>query len=239
MIEVKGLTKLYKIPHEKKDTLFETMLGYIKDQLVYEDFYALKDITFKINKGEMIGLIGKNGSGKTTLLKILAGIVPPTSGSFEIKGKIAPFLSLGVGFHPELTAKENLYLQGAILGISRREIKEKFEPIFRFAGVEKFKDMKLKNFSAGMVARLAFALMIQTDPDVLLLDEIFAVGDKDFRPQCLAIFEKYKQEGKTIIFASHSLDTIAEYCDRTILLHEGKIEMFGETKKVLDYYQTI
>ena len=120
-----------------------------------------------------------------------------------------------------------------------QEIKEKFEPIFRFAGVEKFKDMKLKNFSAGMVARLAFALMIQTDPDVLLLDEIFAVGDKDFRPQCLAIFEKYKQEGKTIIFASHSLDTIAEYCDRTILLHEGKIEMFGETKKVLDYYQTI
>ena len=239
MIEANGLTKLYKIPHEKRVTLFETLLGYIKNQMSYEDLYALKDISFSVKRGEMIGLIGKNGSGKTTLLKILSGVASPSGGTFRIEGKVAPLLSLTVGFHGELTAQENLYLYGAILGMSRKTIRENLGKVFAFAGVERFKDMKLKNFSAGMTARLAFAMMIQTDPDVLLLDEIFAVGDKDFIPQCLSIFSDYKHRGKTILFASHNLPVIAEHCDRTILLHNGELKAFGETKEVIEYYRTL
>lgn len=239
MIKARGITKLYKIPHERRTTLFETLLGYIKNQLSYEDLYALQDVSFEIRRGEMVGLIGKNGSGKTTLLKILGGIVPPTRGTFRMKGKVAPLLSLSVGFHNELTAQENLYLYGAILGIPRKEIKENLDKVFAFAGVSRFKDMKLKNFSAGMVARLAFAMMVQTDPDILLLDEIFAVGDKDFVPQCLTVIEGYQQRGKTIIFASHDLGLIARYCGRVMLLHEGKLKAFGNALEVIKLYKTI
>lgn len=236
MITVSHLSKLYKIPHEKRTTLFEVILGHLKNQMSYEDFYALHDVSFEIKKGEMVGLIGKNGSGKTTLLKILGGIVPPTSGTFAMSGKVAPLLSLSVGFHNELTAQENLYLYGAILGMPRKMIRTSLTHVFKFAGVERFKDMKLKNFSSGMVARLAFAMMVQTDPDILLLDEIFAVGDKDFIPQCLEVIEDYRRRGKTIFFASHHLDTVSKYCDRTILLEGGKVRMFDETQKVLRGY---
>lgn len=237
MIETSNITKLYKIPHEKRTTLFETMLGHIRNQMSYEDFYALRDVSFAVKKGEMVGLIGKNGSGKTTLLKILGGIVPPTAGTFSIEGRVAPLLSLSVGFHGELTAQENLYLYGAILGMSRKSIREHLDYVFKFAGVERFKDMKLKNFSSGMIARLAFAMMTQTDPDVLLLDEIFAVGDKDFVPQCLAILENYRARGKTILFASHNLDTVVKYCTRTILLEGGKVTAFGDSREVVRRYK--
>jgi len=237
MIEVNNLTKQYKIPHEKRNTFFETMISYIKNQMEWETFYALKNVSFKIKKGEIIGLIGKNGSGKTTLLKILSGITPATSGSFKTKGKIAPFLSLGIGFHHELTAKENLYLYGAILGLSRKETKEKLDEIFEFAEVEKFQDMKLKKFSSGMQARLAFSMMIQSNPEILLIDEIFAVGDKDFKPKCISVFQRYKKQGKTIIFSSHSLDTIEKYCDRVIFLKNGEVADIGEPKSVVKKYK--
>lgn len=187
----------------------------------------------------MVGLIGKNGSGKTTLLKILGGIIQPTTGSFLIKGTVAPLLSLSVGFHNELSAKENLYLYGAVLGMSRKEIKERLMAIFKFAGLERFADMKLKHFSSGMTARLAFATMVQTDPDVLLLDEIFAVGDKDFIPHCVSILNSYKNRGKTIIFASHDLEAIAKHCDKTILLDKGELKIFDETPKVLEVYKKL
>ncbi|MFA6364933.1 MAG: ABC transporter ATP-binding protein [Candidatus Paceibacterota bacterium] len=238
VIDIHALTKLYKIPHEKRTTLFETAVGYMKRQLSYESFYALQDISFSIQSGEIIGLIGKNGSGKTTLLKILGGVLHPTSGSCAIQGVVAPFLSLGVGFHHELTAEENLYLYGAILGLSRKEIKEKMPAILAFAEVERFKDMKLKHFSAGMTGRLAFALMTQTNPDILLIDEIFAVGDKDFTPKSLSLLQKYRDEGKTVIVASHSLDLIAQYADRVLLLENGKIKMLGTPKEVIVHYQS-
>ncbi len=237
MIQALHLTKLYKIPHEKRATLFETVLGHLRNQMSYEDFYALRDVSFEIKRGEMVGLIGKNGSGKTTLLKILAGIVPSTSGTFAVNGKVAPLLSLSVGFHHELTAEENLYLYGAILGMPRKTIRTSLTHVFRFAGVERFKDMKLKNFSSGMVARLAFAMMVQTDPDILLLDEIFAVGDKDFIPQCLEVIEDYRRRGKTILIASHNLETVSKYCSRTMLLEGGEIKIFDETKKVVEAYE--
>lgn len=239
MIEAKNIGKLYKIPHEKRVTFFETALGYIKDQLTYENFHALKNVSFSIKRGEMVGLIGKNGSGKTTLLKILGNIISPTEGDFKIEGKVAPLLSLAVGFHHELTAKENLYLYGAILGMTRKEMDKKIDEIFEVAGVARFKDTKLKNFSSGMTARLAFALMIQNDPDVLLLDEIFAVGDKDFIPQCLAVFEDYKKKGKTVLFASHDLEAVASNCDRTILLHNGEIKFFGPSRKTIEIYNSL
>lgn len=239
MLEAHHLTKSYRIPHEKTGTLFEQLLSRLKNRITYEDFYALKDANFSIRKGEMVGLVGKNGSGKTTLLKILGGIIEPSSGSFRVEGTVAPLISLGVGFHNELSAKENLYLYGAILGMSRKAIKEKLKEVFEFAGVERFADIKLKHFSSGMIARLAFAIMVQTDPDVLLLDEIFAVGDKDFIPQCLSVFDEYKRKGKTIVFASHDLETVAQYCRRTLLLHEGQLVAFDETEKVLARYKTL
>ncbi len=236
MIEANGISKKYKIPVEKRLTVFETLMGHLKHEMAYEDFYALSNITFRIESGEIIGLIGKNGSGKTTLLKILGGVFPPTHGSFVMQGNVAPFLSLGVGFHHELTAQENLYLYGAILGMPRREINAKMKDILSFAGVERFKNMKLKNFSTGMVGRLAFALMIQTDPDIVLLDEIFAVGDKDFVPQSVAVLQEYKKRGKTILFASHDLQFISKYCDRVILLEKGAIKVFGKTDEVIKIY---
>jgi len=236
MIEFNHVSKKYKIPIEKKITIFETMMGHVTRQMMYEDFYALKDVTFRVEQGEVIGLIGKNGSGKTTLLKILGGVLFPTEGSFVTNGKIAPFLSLGVGFHHELTARENLYLYGAILGMSRGEINKKLSDIFDFAGVGRFKDVKLKNFSTGMIGRLAFSLMIQTDPDILLLDEIFAVGDKDFIPQSVAVLEEYKTKGKTIILASHDLRFISKYCTRVLFLEHGNLKSFGNSDEVINMY---
>ncbi len=239
MIKIKNLSKIYKIPHERKNTLFETILGYIKKQMDVETFYSLKNINLEIEGGEIVGLIGKNGSGKTTLLKILAGIILPSEGSFYLKGEAAPFLSLGIGFHQELTAKENLYLYGAILGIPQQKIEQSLDRIFDFAGVERFQDMRLKNFSSGMQVRLAFSMIIQTDPDILLIDEIFAVGDKDFQPKCISYFRKHKENGKTVIFASHDLHIIEEYCDRVILLHNGNVLMFDQPEKVLERYREI
>lgn len=239
MIEVHNITKHYRIPHERAGTLFEQLLSRVKGQTSYEDFYALKDVSFSVREGEMVGLVGKNGSGKTTLLKILGGIVEPSSGSFAAEGVVAPLISLGVGFHNELSAKENLYLYGAILGMPRRTIKERLDKAFAFAGVRRFADMKLKHFSSGMIARLAFAMMIQTDPDVLLLDEIFAVGDKDFVPKCINVIKDYKRRGKTILFASHNLWEVEKYCDRTLLLHEGKLVASGATHEVLAKYRTL
>ncbi len=236
VIEVEKLTKIFKIPHEKKSTLFEYIIGFLVESNSYENLYALNNVSFKVKKGEFIGIIGKNGSGKTTLLKIIAGIIKPTSGKVKVNGSVAPFLSLNFGFHGELTAKENIYLYGSLLGLSKEKIKQNIEKILSFAEVEKFQDTKLKNFSSGMVARLAFSVMIQTNPDILLLDEIFAVGDKDFVPKCLEVFKKYKKEQKTILFASHDLEMVQSFCEKTLLLENGKIRAFDQTKKVIDIY---
>ena len=237
MIELKNVTKKYKIPHEKKDTLFEILLGYIKRQNNYEILHALRDVTFTIKKGETVGIIGKNGSGKTTLLKVISGITKPTKGTVNVHGKLSPFLSLGVGFHGELTAKENLRLHGAILGLRRDELKRKMDKIFKFANVEKFKDTKLKKFSSGMTARLAFSIMIESDSDIILLDEIFAVGDKDFRPKCEEVMYRYRDEKRTILIADHSLDRVTGFCKKTIVMDKGRVVRIGPTKKMVRYYE--
>lgn len=240
MIEVNNVSKRFKIPHEKRTTVYDNIIGKITgSSYSYEVFEALKDVSFKIKKGETFGIIGENGSGKSTLLKILAGVLVPDSGNVKVKGKVAPFLELGVGFQPELTAVENVYLYGAIMGMNRKEMDGKINYIFEFAELERFRDAKLKNFSSGMYARLAFATAISTDPDVLLLDEVLAVGDEAFQKKCHDKMDEYRQSGKTIVFVSHALGTVEEICKKSILLDNGKIISNELSEKVISDYHSL
>ena len=235
-IIVDNIAKRFRIPHEKKTTLFQNIIGVIKRQFSYEEFWALRDVSFRIQKGETFGIIGRNGSGKTTLLKILAKVLYPDRGSISMNGKVACFLELGVGFQPELTAEENVYLYSSVLGMSRREVNQKYEEIFDFAELRKFESMKLKNFSSGMYLRLAFSTAIHANPDTLLIDEVFAVGDEAFQKKCMDKINEFREEGKTIVFVSHSLDAIKSLCQRSMLLDYGGIVSMGETEKVVSDY---
>lgn len=237
---VRDLSKQFRIPHERKTTIFQHMAGLFGGgSYSYEVFYALKNISFTVKHGETFGVIGPNGSGKSTLLKILAGVLYPDSGTATINGKIAPFLELGVGFQVDLTAKENIYLYGAIMGLTRREIASKYEEILDFSELKRFENMKLKNFSSGMTVRLAFSTAIQTDPDILLVDEVLAVGDESFRSKCNEKIDEIRRDGKTILIVSHDLKSVEEMCDRCILVKNGTIQSSGEPKKVVEDYKRI
>lgn len=234
-IIISNLQKIFKIPHEKKNTFFESLTGFYKKS-GNEEFVALKNISFTVKKGEAIGIIGENGSGKSTLLKIMANILRPTNGSVKINGKITPFLELGVGFQPDLTAKENIYLYGAVMELSDREIGSKIDEILSFSELKKFEDTKLKNFSSGMQVRLAFATAIQTNPEILLLDEVLAVGDMNFQQKCLDVFQQYIKEKKTIVFVSHDLGSIRRFCSKALLLRHGEQIAFGNSGEIIDKY---
>ena len=201
-----------------------------------EKFEALKDVNLHINMGEFIGIIGKNGSGKSTLLKLIANIYSPTKGDIYINGSISPFLELGIGFNGDLSARENVYLNGVILGLSRQQIDNLYKKIVQFAGLEDFMEMKLKNFSSGMQVRLAFSIASSVDANIYLCDEVLAVGDIDFQKKCLRTFEDLKKAGKTIVFVSHDLDTIKQFCTKTYLLEKGRVVKEGATEDVVDYY---
>jgi lipopolysaccharide transport system ATP-binding protein len=235
-IIVDNISKKFRIPHEKKTTIFQNIIGLIKRQFDYEEFWALKDVSFEVNKGEALGIIGRNGSGKSTLLKILAQVLYPNSGSVRLNGKVASFLELGVGFQPELSARENVYIYSSILGLSRKQVDRVYGDIFDFAELKKFENMKLKNFSSGMYLRLAFSTAINAIPDTLLIDEVLAVGDEAFQKKCRDKINQFKAEGKTIVFVSHDLDTVKELCQRSILLNEGRIVTMGDTEKVINDY---
>jgi len=237
IIEVEHLHKIFQIPHEKRNTLFKTLTGLLRPAS-YETFHALKDISFSIEEGEMLGIIGQNGSGKSTLLKILARILVPTSGSVRVRKRITPFLELGVGFNQDFTAAENIRIYGIIMGLSPREIDDKSDYILEFADLTKFRDTKLRNFSSGMQVRLAFSTAIQTNPEILLLDEVLAVGDMDFQKKCLTVLEQFKKEGVTIIYVSHNLTDITEHCRQTMLLNHGEMVMIEETGDVVARYQS-
>ncbi len=234
-IEVEHLYKTFRIPHEKRTTLFEALTGVFKPQ-AYETFHALKDINFTVEDGEALGIIGVNGSGKSTLLKIIANVLRPTGGNVNIHRKITPFLELGVGFQPDLTAVENVKIYATIMGMQKREINDKLDEIIEFAGLEKFRDTKLKNFSSGMQVRLAFSTAIQTDPEILLLDEVLAVGDMEFQQKCLDVLNQYQKDGVTIVFVSHDLGAVRRFCDRTLLLNKGEQVVLGDTGEVIDRY---
>jgi ABC-type polysaccharide/polyol phosphate transport system ATPase subunit len=235
VIKAEGLSKSFKVPHEKFTSLKSVALNIFKKKK-YTEFKALQDVNFEIKKGEFFGIIGRNGSGKSTLLKILAGIYIPDKGNIEINGKLSPFLELGVGFNPELTARENVFLGGAILGLTRKEIADKFDAIIEFAELEEFIDMKFKNFSSGMQVRLAFSLAVNAHAEILLMDEVLAVGDSNFQAKCIDKFIEYKKENKTVILVSHDLMSISNYCDRTMLLEKGKVVLIEQPKKVIAKY---
>ena len=235
-IIVDNVSKKFRIPHEKKNTVFQNIVGLIKRQFSYEEFWALKDVSFEVNKGEALGIIGRNGSGKSTLLKILAKVLYPDSGSVTLNGKVASFLQLGVGFQPELTARENVYIYSSILGLRRKQVDRIYDDIFDFAELKKFENMKLKNFSSGMNMRLALSTAIYAVPDTLLIDEVFAVGDEAFKKKCRDRMDQFKAEGKTIVFVSHGLDNVKKICQQTMLLNEGRIVSMGDTEKVINAY---
>lgn len=235
-IVVDNISKKFRIPREKKTTVFQNIVGIIKRQFDYEEFWALKDISFEVKKGEAFGIIGRNGSGKSTLLKILTKVLYPDSGSVTMNGKVASFLELGVGFQPELSAQENVYLYSSVLGLSRKETDRKYDDIFDFAELKKFENMKLKNFSSGMYVRLAFSTAIHAVPDTLLIDEVFAVGDGAFQKKCRDKMSQFKAEGKTIVFVSHALGQVKELCRSSMLLSEGQIVTIGDTERVINDY---
>ncbi|AKM79403.1 MAG: hypothetical protein UX85_C0002G0098 [Candidatus Beckwithbacteria bacterium GW2011_GWB1_47_15] len=234
-IQLDNVTKTFQIPTEKMDSLRERLLNF-KLRSRKESFRALSQINLTVEPGEWLGIIGPNGSGKSTLLKVIAGIYEPDQGKVEITGQLVPFLELGVGFNPDLSALDNIWLNGVILGMSRKKIAEKLETIIGFAGIKPFINQKLKNFSTGMQVRLAFSIAIQSAGNIFLLDEVLAVGDYEFRQKSKRVFEKMKRQGKTVIIVSHELDQIKELCDRVVWLDHGKIVLNDKPETVIKAY---
>jgi lipopolysaccharide transport system ATP-binding protein len=235
-ISVKNISKTFKIPHEKVSSLRGAAVSAFSRNKGFEEFKALDDVSFEVKKGEFFGIIGRNGSGKSTLLKILAGIYQTEKGSVKIDGRISPFLELGIGFNPELSGRDNVYLNATVLGLTKKEIDKKFDLIVKFSELERFIDQKLKNYSSGMQVRLAFSVSIHANREILLMDEVLAVGDNNFQSKCLEEFNKYKESGKTVILVSHDIGTIQRYCDRAMLMRNGKIVNIGKANDVGDEY---
>lgn len=223
MIRLENVSKKFRIPLERRSTLFEEIVSFITGKRDYTEFWALRNVNLSVGKGEVAGITGPNGSGKSTLLKIVAGVIYPDDGTVEVRGKVTPILELGVGFNPELSAIENVYLYGVIMGMSRKEIERKSEEIFRFAELERFRKMKLKNYSSGMYARLAFATAVATEPEVLLIDEVLAVGDASFQRKCIAKIKELKENGTTMMIVSHGIEQLKEVCDKIYYLENGII----------------
>lgn len=235
---VEGLWKGYHLGSGKSGNLRETLSSLLKTETKqHELFWALRDISFTINRGDTVGIIGRNGAGKSTLLKILSRITSPTKGGFTLNGRVSSLLEVGTGFHPELTGKENVYLNGTILGMKRSEVKAKFDEIVAFSGIEKFIDTPVKRYSSGMYVRLAFAVAAHLEPEILIVDEVLAVGDSEFQKKCLGKMKDVSiNEGRTVLFVSHNMGTINQLCKTCILLKNGEIEMIGDSAKVTQVY---
>jgi ABC-2 type transport system ATP-binding protein len=234
VIEVEQLSKRFVIRKDK--SIKERVVNAALSRQHREDFWALRDVTLSIDSGTTVGLIGPNGSGKSTLLKAIGGIIQPTSGTVRRRGRLAALLELGAGFHPDLTGRDNIYLNAAILGLSRRQTDEHFDAIVDFSGIEKFIDTQVKFYSSGMYVRLAFAVAVHVDPDVLLVDEVLAVGDEPFQRKCMARIKRFQQEGRTIVLVTHALDQVVEFCNRAVVLENGHVVIDGtarEATKVL------
>lgn len=234
-IHIDKVSKTFRLPHERRDTLKENLLA-LGRRRTYEDFNALQSVSMGVNRGDFIGIVGRNGSGKTTLLKLIAGIYRPSEGSVRVHGRIAPFLELGVGFQPELSARENIFVNGTLLGLTRQQIRERFDAMVEFAEIEHFLDLKVKNFSSGMKARLAFAIAKEADADIYLCDEVLAVGDEGFQQKCLDVFQEWKKQGKTIILVSHNSEQLEELCNRVVFLDKGRLVRDGEPQEVVAAY---
>jgi ABC-2 type transport system ATP-binding protein len=236
-IKVSGVYKDFKLPHQKKNSLKALFTGLFESgEKSYETQHALSDVGFEVKKGEFFGIVGRNGSGKSTLLKLLAEIYRPTAGDIQVDGRLVPFIELGVGFNPELTGRENVYLNGALLGFSSKEIDAFYDDIVSFAELEQFMDQKLKNYSSGMQVRLAFSVATRAKADILLIDEVLAVGDADFQRKCFQYFRSLKNDKTTVVFVSHDMEAVREYCDRCVLLDKSEIIYEGSPEVAAEKY---
>lgn len=233
-IEVDHVTKTFKVHSEKVNSLKAAIAARGRNR--YEEFYALRDVTFDVREGEMFGVIGHNGSGKSTLLKCMAGILRPNAGEVRVHQRMSALLELGAGFHPELSGRDNVFLNAAILGMSRREIAKRFDEIVEFSGLQAFIDAPVKTYSSGMYVRLAFAVAINVDPNLLIIDEILAVGDVTFQQRCLEKFVEFRNEGRTIVLVTHAMRTVKEMCDRAVWLSHGVITGEGDPGDLVDEY---
>jgi len=237
IVQLKNIKKSFFLPHEKHDTFIEyATKPWRLFKKEGEQFEVLKDIDLDIYPGEFIGIMGRNGSGKSTLLKIMAGIYEPTSGEVKIRGKVVPFLELGVGFNFELTGRENVYLNGIILGVKKSRLDRKYKEIVEFAELGKFMDVPMKNFSSGMQVRLAFSIAIMADADIYILDEVLAVGDVAFQKKCFDVFREYKDNGKTVILVTHSAESVRDFCDRALYLGDGILHEYDSVEGAIDEY---
>lgn len=235
-ISVKDLHKSFKLPTEQAFGLKQAFFNRLRGIKGYKDQKVLKGLNFEIKKGDFVGIVGRNGSGKSTLLKILAGIYYPEKGEIVIDGNLVPFIELGVGFNPELTGRENVYMNGAMLGFSNEEMDAMYDDIWDFAELKEFQDQKLKNYSSGMQVRLAFSIAIRAQGDILLLDEVLAVGDAAFQQKCSDYFSNLKNRKQTVILVTHSMENVRKFCSRAILIEDGKIVQDGDPHKVADAY---
>ncbi len=238
VIELRDVHKTFRIPHEVHTTLVERILSILRP-MSYERLEALRGVSVSIEQGEFVGLIGRNGSGKSTLLKIMAGLLVPDAGTCRIRGSMCELLELGLGFNPELTVRENVALYASILGYPRAQIDARIEGAIEFADLDRFKDVKLKSLSTGMHIRLGFATALQADFDILLLDEILAVGDGEFQERCMETFRDQKRRGKTIVLVSHDLDHIEGFCDRVILFNDGQVIDAGRPEAIISQYRDL
>ena len=236
-IDIQNIGKTFIIGQKTNNTLRESLVSLFKSsESKVENFRALNNVSLSVKKGEAIGIIGRNGAGKSTLLKILSQITSPTEGRVEINGRVSSLLEVGTGFHPELTGRENIYLNGTILGMSRKEVQSKFDDIVKFSGIEKFLDTPVKRYSSGMHVRLAFAVAAHLDPEILIIDEVLAVGDHEFQQKCLGKMKDVTSEGRTVLFVSHNMGVIQSLCDRAVYLKNGEVQYIGKTDETISKY---
>jgi lipopolysaccharide transport system ATP-binding protein len=235
-IQFENVSKRFILHYARPRSFQELVIGALWRSWSREELWALNDVSFEVERGEMLGIIGPNGSGKSTILKLITRILEPTSGRISVDGKVSALIELGAGFHPDLTGRENVYLNGSILGLSKEEMGVKFKEIVEFAELERFINVPLKHYSSGMYMRLGFAIAINVEPDILLIDEVLAVGDESFQKKCLAKIEEFKQQGKTMVFVSHALETVRKLCDKAIWLEQGEIQSIGNPDKVIYDY---
>jgi len=234
VIKLEKISKRFFLQQEK--TFKEFLPAFFRGGAWAKPLWALKNVSFSVKKGETLGIIGRNGSGKSTTLKLIAGVMSPTEGKITVRGRVSPLIELGAGFHPELTGRENVYLNGSILGMKRAEIDKKFKSIVNFSELQEFIDSPVKRYSSGMYMRLGFSIAVHVDPEILLVDEVFAVGDIAFQEKCLKKMQELKNKGVTIVFVSHSMEAIRQHCDRAFLLEDGKIIKIGNTEQVIYEY---
>lgn len=236
LIKVEHVTMNYRLPTQKVDNLKEYVIRFLQRKLKYKDFNVLNDVSFNIYRGESVAIVGRNGAGKSTLLRIVAGIIPPTSGTVTIKGTMVPMLNIGAGFDPDASGKENVFLNGAILGYTRKEMEEKYDEIVKFAELEEFMEVPIKNYSSGMTARLGFAIAVNSKPDIVIVDEVLAVGDAKFSAKCRDKMKELQKSGVTFVIVSHSKSAVQMLCERAILIRDRKIALDGDIDTVYAEY---